>query len=374
MAYNKQIKNKREQLKSVMDDFTTFRWGEPSTGSNAFDEFGAFIVGGKDALKFYNGSSFSNKYITTQFQSNNTTLESVEFKTMTVSFTMGVYWFTIEEYRKILQWLHPYEIKDLSFSFAPKWFYTAKLSTISDSPRYVLGKDEYGQERYYTEIKLTFDIQGEPCVYNYDEYVIQESENSTNGKKIYVFNNTTSMVSSDLDTPFTFMITMEPTTGGLFPSKMKWPSKTNLYPQAWDRSSENEDELSSTAGYYIALEVNLKADGISNSELVFEAFLKNLSWQDTAGASITFTYDSAQGLLLIGNEGKLLTSQTTVFSGKRILEALSIYPYKLPGVLESGISESDFKQTQFILHYSTNWSPINFGENNFEGRARTNVI
>jgi hypothetical protein len=67
------------------------------------DEFGAFIVGGKDALKFYNGSSFSNKYITTQFQSNNTTLESVEFKTMTVSFTMGVYWFTIEEYRKILQ-------------------------------------------------------------------------------------------------------------------------------------------------------------------------------------------------------------------------------------------------------------------------------
>lgn len=373
MAYNKLLNNKRQQLKTAMDDFTTFRWGQPSVGVDAFDEFGAFIVGGKDALKFYNGSGFSNKYITTQLQSSNSTLQSVEFKTMTISFTMGVYWFTIEEYRKLLQWLHPYEIKDLSFSFAPDWFYTAKLSGISDSTRHILGRDENGDNRYYTEIKLTFDIQGEPCVHNYDEYTIVKSE-TEEGKVKYIFNNQNSMTSSDLDTPFTFMVTMEPKSGGLFPSHVKWPSKTNLYPQAWSESDENLDENSSSEGYYLALEVVLKADEVSNSELVFEAFLKNLSWNDTAGSYITFTYDSSQGLLLIGNEGKLLSSQTTVFSGKRILEALDVRAYKLPGVLESGISEKDFKQTEFILYHSTNWDPINFNTSSFEGRARTNVI
>ena len=92
MSFTQQVYNKRNQLKRSMDEFTTFAWGTPSEGfSDSFDEFGIFIVGGKDALKFYNGPGFSNKYVSTQFQAAKTTLQSVEFKTMTVSFTMGVY-------------------------------------------------------------------------------------------------------------------------------------------------------------------------------------------------------------------------------------------------------------------------------------------
>jgi hypothetical protein len=93
MSYTSNLDtNKREQLRSVMDDFTTFSWGfNNSLNKNMFTEYGAFIIGGKDALKFYNGPGFSNKYIQTQYQSQNSTLQSVEFKTMTISFTMGVY-------------------------------------------------------------------------------------------------------------------------------------------------------------------------------------------------------------------------------------------------------------------------------------------
>jgi hypothetical protein len=107
MSYTSNLTfNKRQQLKKRLDDFCTFSWGpeffDDSSSKNAFDTFGVFIVGGKDALKFSNGPGFSNKYTTSQFQSANSILSGVEFKTQTISFTMGVYWFTIEEYRKLL--------------------------------------------------------------------------------------------------------------------------------------------------------------------------------------------------------------------------------------------------------------------------------
>jgi hypothetical protein len=51
MSYKTNLsKNKRAQLKSHMDDFTSFLWAN----HDMFEEFGAFIVGGRDALKFYN--------------------------------------------------------------------------------------------------------------------------------------------------------------------------------------------------------------------------------------------------------------------------------------------------------------------------------
>lgn len=100
MAHKTQItdSSKREELRRRMDDFTSFSW----RGDNAFDKFGAFIVGGKDALKFYNGPSFSNKYTKPQFESANSILTGVEFQTQKIDFTVGVYWFTIQEYREFL--------------------------------------------------------------------------------------------------------------------------------------------------------------------------------------------------------------------------------------------------------------------------------
>lgn len=403
MSYTSNLNtNKREQLRSVMDDFTTFSWGyEQETGRNSnslFNQFGAFIVGGKNALKFYNGPGFSNKYVSTQYQSQNTTLQSVEFKQMTISFTMGVYWFTISEYRKLLLLFHPYEINTLSFSFAPEWYYLAKLSNISDSDRYILGKDENGEYRYYTEIKLTFEVQGEPVAQRFDEYSLNKIKNSkTDGTIIsssnhpsdgsssqgevvwdrFFFYEPWNIPSTDLDTPFEFSVTLIPDAGPLYPSMVKWP-RDGLYPQSESIAKTLADK---DKGYYVGLVVSFTTpNGSPRSEMVFEAFLKNLSWYDTAGNPITLTYDSSQGLLFIDNGNSILSGQTTVFTGKKVVESLKAATYKLPGTLESGLPWDNFKDISFTLYHSDNWHID--GAKSEDGvfsvellsRARTNVI
>lgn len=333
MYHTKINTDKRNQLKRAMDDFTTFNWGEVISGQTAFDKFGAFIVGGKDALKFYNGPGFSNKYITTQFQSQNSTLQSVEFKTMTVDFTMGVYWFTIEEYRQLLLWLHPYEISQLSFSFAPEWYYLAKLSNISDSTRHILGKDSSGNYRYYTEIKLTFEIQGEPCLHHFDNYTLVK-QNRNDGR--IIFNLRDSIKASDLDTPFDFSCTL--------------------------KSSQINESCS------VALNVIIPHNGTTSTYNIFNAHFKYLNEEN-----LTLHYNSAQGLIFTGNQLSLLSSLTTAASGRRILDSLIIGSFKLPGVLESGISESDFKNILFEVSLSSNWQLID-NNTEFIGHALTNVI
>lgn len=328
--YHTNLNNdKRNQLKAMMDDFTTFNWGEVIAGQTAFDKFGAFIVGGKDALKFYNGPGFSNKYITTQFQSQNSTLQGVEFKTMTISFTMGVYWFTIEEYRELLLWLHPYEVSQLSFSFAPKWYYLAKLANISDSNRHILGKDSDGNYRYYTEIKLTFDVQGEPCLHYFDNYEIEH--NNSDPTNVFSFRNVSP---TDLDTPFDLEFSLEKT------------------------GSSSTDSISLT--------IEIPNGSSTTSHQVFNLLLKNLD-----NGKYNFSYDSAQGILFLGDKTKLLSAQTTARSGKRILDSLMINTFKLPGVLESGLSYNNFKEIKFNFTVSSGWSLENA---NLLAHARTNVI
>lgn len=362
MSYTSNLDtNKREQLRSVMDDFTTFSWGfNNSLNKNMFTEYGAFIVGGKDALKFYNGPGFSNKYIQTQYQSQNSTLQSVDFKTMTISFTMGVYWFTIEEYRKLLLLLHPYEVNALSFSFAPKWYYLAKLAGISDSTRYVLGKDSNGEYRYYTEIKLTFEVQGEPVAQCFDEYNIVELETDSLDESTYIYCDTDKNYFSqtDLDTPFEFSVTMKP-----------------IIPTTTTESTTTTDSTTTpaTRTYTLSLDVVLRipkqskaTEYVEKSYTVFDVSLRNLTKE-----SITFTYDSSQGVLFMSKGNALITGQTTSYSGEKIVDAMESFPYKIPGVLESGFSFDSFKNTKFKLSYSENWRVDSV---DFLSRARTNVI
>ena len=155
---------KRNQLKSGMDDFTSFTW----RGVNAFDVFGAFIINNKNTLKFYNGPSFSNEYTKPQFESAAGQLVGVSFNVQKIDFTIGVYWICEDDYRKLIDWLDPYEISDLTFGFEPNYYYLVKLSSIGDAIRHIVGMEGSGNDKkymYYTELKLTFEIQGEPCAY-----------------------------------------------------------------------------------------------------------------------------------------------------------------------------------------------------------------
>ena len=102
----------RNRFAAQIDDFATFQWA----GIDMFKEFGAFIINEKKgSLKMYNGASFKNEYAKQQYQEGYTNLTGVTFDTQTINFTIGVYWFSIEDYRVLMNFLHPYKVDMLSF-------------------------------------------------------------------------------------------------------------------------------------------------------------------------------------------------------------------------------------------------------------------
>jgi hypothetical protein len=81
-------RQKRNQIKSLQDEFMTFAWG----GVGASENFGAFIINDKKgSLNFYNGPRFSNEYTKPQLDQAGGTLQGVTFNKQTISFTIGVY-------------------------------------------------------------------------------------------------------------------------------------------------------------------------------------------------------------------------------------------------------------------------------------------
>ena len=157
--------NKRNQFKKMLDQFSTFTWD----GLEGFEEFGAFIINeNREGLKFYNGPSFSNEYTNPQFAKNKEFI-GVNFEQQKISFKIGVYWISIEDYRRFLEWLNPYVIGKLHFTFAEEWDYQVKLAGREESTRYILG-NENNEPRYYSEMTLNFEVQGEPCLYAHYEF------------------------------------------------------------------------------------------------------------------------------------------------------------------------------------------------------------
>lgn len=207
MAYQTNlIKNKREQLKAQMDDFATFQW----RGHDMFEDFGCFIINDKNgSLKFYNGPGFSNQYAKPQFSSSVLGLLGIDFKQQTIPMKVGLYWFTIEEYERFLHEIGPDQINYLTFNFAQDYGYLVKLGKINDSPRHVLGKDENGEYRYYTELDLTWDLLGDNCVRSNLPYEYKRKGGETSSSDYtWVFDSINSDMqdNSKLDTPLLFEI------------------------------------------------------------------------------------------------------------------------------------------------------------------------
>lgn len=207
MAYKTNlIKNKREQLKAQMDDFATFQW----RGHDMFEDFGCFIINDKNgSLKFYNGPGFSNQYAKPQFSSSVSGLLGIDFKQQTIPMKVGLYWFTIEEYEKFLHEIGPDQINYLTFNFAKDYGYLVKLGKISDSPRHILGRDETGEYRYYTELDLTWELLGDNCVRSNLPYEYKRKSGETSSTNYtWVFDSVYSDMkdNSKLDTPLFFEI------------------------------------------------------------------------------------------------------------------------------------------------------------------------
>ena len=319
---SEKTKQKRQQIKSLQDEFMTFSWG----GYDAFENFGAFIINDKNgSLKFYNGPGFSNEYSKPQFDNSGGDLQGVNFNKQTISFTIGVYWINIKQYRLMLNWLNPLEVDYLIFGFNPDYRYNVKLSKLGDSTKWIVGKED-GEPMYYTEIPLTFEVQGTPCAkgvnsyefieWNYINSETAEEKDKRNNLLTYLNSSSKDWIESDLPTPIDISLSFI-LQGG------------------------KKDDLNKNYIYHI--ELNAEYDTISSdnyeSLLLFSAELQNLTIIPhdkpiNDALSLNIRYNSEVGLLFLtyGNSNeKILSLLNLNDTGEKIINNYTVNKFSLPG-------------------------------------------
>lgn len=367
---NNSTSARRAALASRLDKFCTFSWN----GVDAWETFGCFIVNEKNSLKFYNGPSFSNSYTSPMFTDEAGVLTGLKFSTQTISFTVGVYWITEADYRKFIHWLNPYAVGALAFSFEPYWTYNVKLSGMKDSTRYPIGKDENGKDAYYTEMSLTFEIQGQPCAIRSTPYVWQVTSSTANRISLalnpqYDKVEGTGNVDSDLATGFA--IKMPIRLNGIKSDTLTTPIKRKLM-----ELNKTDQDAS------LDLILKYKVNATTSYELLnLRLFHLSYMIEDEAATQFNFdiSYDSVNGLcqLTIGDTTKLLTRIESLSNGERLVKSMKCAQFQFPGVFD----QPDFKRNEIELELSVGGDvltyieqPIIANEVKVEMFAKTNLI
>ena len=344
---SEKTKQKRQQIKSLQDEFMTFSWG----GYDAFENFGAFIINDKNgSLKFYNGPGFSNEYSKPQFDNSGGDLQGVNFNKQTISFTIGVYWINIKQYRLMLNWLNPLEVDYLIFGFNPDYRYNVKLSKLGDSTKWIVGKED-GEPMYYTEIPLTFEVQGTPCAkgvnsYEFTKWNYINSETAEDDKQNNLLTSLSNyssndFIESDLPTPLDISLSF------ILQDTFKDKSTSVL-----NDGSTSVPESNKGKNYIYHIELNAEYHMISSdnyeSLLLFSAEFQNLTimpitTQDTetisqnmltGPLSLNIRYNSEVGLLFLtyGNSNEKILSLLNLNDiGEKIINNYTVNKFSLPG-------------------------------------------
>ena len=328
------------KVEPLLDNYAKFYWDdEPMTKYHAF-----IINEKKGSLKFYNGPSFSNNYTKPQFESASTRFSGVTFNTQQITFTIAVYAVTIEEYRQLIYKLHPYTIANLIFGFDDEWRYIVKLAKREDSTRYIIGKNSNNKDLYYTELKLTFEIQGDAVAHSVTELdytpsgekelIDTQDASKTIKYREITFQKNGIFSKSDLETPFLLTFNVSQFTDSL--------STVHAVIQ-----SENAHTLD-----------------------LFNISFTNLNDKE----SCLLEYNSQTGdlCLLVGNDRKVITLLTTYTSGKRIISSITTNKIMLPGSFDG----YNWESIKIIIYYhncviNLDSVPNGYGINCY---ARTNLI
>ena len=307
----------RKRLKWGIDDFASFTW----RGIDAFETFGAFIINNKNSLKFYNGPSFSNEYTKPQFETAAGQLTGVTFQIQKIDFTIGVYWISEEDYRQMIYWLHPYEINTLTFGFEPNYYYQVKLASVENGTRYIVGTED-NKPMYYTEMKISFELQGPPVAYGNTYFAFEQhtpdvgnwlNENKNEITTYSTINRDYDERNSDLETPLIIETMID------FSKIIKDTTVTE--------TSIDDLEVS----------VFVKYDNQSTSIKLYEVIFKNLNFgehSDSTSNKFNITYNSESALLFLQHGDsmrELLSRLTTLTSGDRIVDSLSVNQFRIPG-------------------------------------------
>lgn len=299
------------KVSSALDDYCKFEWA----GHDMWEDYHAFILNeSKGSLKFYNGPSYSNNYASLQFESAKNLFTGVSFKTWTISFKIGVYAVTEKQYRKLIYSLNPYEINNLIFAFQPDWRYVVKLSKVEDGIRYVVGK-QGSEDLYYTEMNLSFDIQGDACAYAVLPTVFKDQSYSTTTNHVRKFTIDSPLEVSDIETP----LTLKFSTNGI-----KGANRIKCYAR-W-----NDDTSTDTTLFDLSL-INMS----------------NVNWLD-------FEYNSQDGTLLWknGDRKEILSLLTTHVSGLSMVSSETVNRFLFPGAFDE--QNRQFSSVSIFIETSLN--------------------
>lgn len=379
MSENKRYSNlttkPRELLKKQMDDFATFVW----RGVKSFDTYGAFIINNKNSLKFYNGPSFTNEYSKPKFSSTGSNLTGISFSTQTISFQVGAYWLTEAEYREFINWLNPYEISYLGFDFEDKYDYLVKLSKIGDSTRYIVGRNENNEPCYYTELNLTFEVQGEACArarYGYEFKTSSSVDNKT--KKLTINSNITDYITSDLNFPFVLKASIIPIIDDT-------TSETSIQADLVEYSQGQElTRLSLFNVKFQGLEKVKKwtdnSGSFTNATEIKNTYsletLKAPADKNIGRPTLNIRYDSESGLLFlkVGEDTEKILSLVNSINGIKIVNNFHTSKCKLPGrFTKPGLTNYD----EYAIEVAIEKAEFSIDDNeavNITAYARTNLI
>ena len=350
LSLSNTTKRKRAQIKSLKDEFMTFSW----RGFDAFENFGAFIINEKKgSLKFYNGLYLTNEYTKPQFDSNVGELMGVNFNRRKIDFTIGVYWISIEHYRLLLNWLDPMETSTLSFGFNKKYGYVVKLAKIADSTRHIVGRDENGEAMYYTELKLSFELQGAQCAVGLHPYEFDSTESGI----YFIKTSISDFIESDLPTPVEVSFSIAPSTH------------------------------QHTINFEVEESIEVKNEETNETKIMktnitlFQANLANLAIEKDKEDKIipyNITYNSETGILYIkyGNtQEKILDLITTTDTGERLLISSTSSKFMLPGQFNyPGFSCSNLIFKCFASKENDTDTEPTIELTNFICYPRTNII
>lgn len=366
----------RELLKKQMDDFATFVW----RGVKSFDKYGAFIINNKNSLKFYNGPSFTNEYSKPKFSSTGSNLTGISFSTQTISFQVGAYWLTEAEYREFINWLNPYEISYLGFDFEDKYDYLVKLSKIGDSTRYVVGRNENNEPCYYTELNLTFEVQGEACArarYGY-EFDITQKQDDLNTLQAKIKNNIPEYITSDLNFPFvldTSLIATINSSPKIQVTLIEMNADNNKNETAlFSVNFQNLDQISSWTNNGNFIQQNeIEQTYFANSDTTVD------QPEDTQVGQIALNirYDSESSLLFlrVGEQTEQIISLVS-YHGKKIIKDFQSFKCKLPGRFsKSSLIEDKYSKYTIEIKIIDATFPTNNNDAvHITAYARTNLI
>lgn len=408
MSENKRYSNlttkPRELLKKQMDDFATFVW----RGVKSFDAYGAFIINNKNSLKFYNGPSFTNEYSKPKFSSTGSNLTGISFSTQTISFQVGAYWLTEAEYREFINWLDPYEISYLGFDFEDKYDYLVKLSKIGDSTRYIVGRNENNEPCYYTELSLTFEVQGEACARARYGYEFKFNEDTPTMKSLKISSKlldgngiekpNPQYITSDLNFPFVLNASFIPNTE---------QDGVKIYAQLleYDWNNENEQRTQEPITTFDLFNITFQDLGKAikwtdsngsfietektdkTEEIKIQTKIKNTYHLDTltnpedaniGRPTLNIKYDSESGLLFlkVGEDTEKILSLVNSINGIKIVNNFHVSKCKLPGrFAKPNIVDTKYEEYAIKVVIEKAEFPIDNNEAvNISAYARTNLI